>query len=42
MLLGFRASDFIELILTVVFVALALAWRPWIERYSRRLAQRPA
>ena len=28
MLLGFRASDFIELILTVVFVALAM-WREW-------------
>src|SRR5580704_977059 len=42
MLLGFRASDFIELILTIVFVVFALAWRPWIERYSRRVAQRPA
>jgi hypothetical protein len=42
MLLGFRASDFIELILTIVFVVFALAWRPWIERYSRRLAHRPA
>src|SRR5580658_6927518 len=42
MLLGFRASDFIELTLTIVFVVFALAWRPWIESYSRRLAQRPA
>src|SRR6202030_1638416 len=41
MLLGFRASDFIELILTVVFVLLALAWRPWIEPYGGRLAQKP-
>ncbi len=39
-LLGFAASDFIELFLTLVFVGLALAWRPWIEPYGRRLAQK--
>ena len=39
-LLGFAASDFIELFLTLVFVVLALAWRPWIEPYGRRLAQK--
>jgi hypothetical protein len=41
MFLGFRASDFIELILTVVFVLFALAWRPWIEPFGRRLAEKP-
>ncbi len=38
-LLGFAASDFIELFLTLVFVGLALAWRPWIEPYGRQLAE---
>ncbi len=38
-LLGFAASDFVELFLTLVFVVLALAWRPWIEPYGRRLAE---
>lgn len=41
MLFGFRASDFIELILTIVLVVLALAWRSWIEPYGRRLAEKP-
>ena len=41
-LLGFAASDFIELFLTLVFVALALAWRPWIEPWGRRLAEKTA
>src|SRR3984885_11361601 len=40
MYLGFSASDFIELILTIVFVLLGLAWRPWIQPYGRRLAQK--
>jgi hypothetical protein len=34
---GFSASDFLELFITAVFVA--LAWRRWIEPYGRRLAQ---
>ncbi len=37
--IGFSASDFIEVFLTLVFVALALAWRPWISPFCRRLAQ---
>jgi hypothetical protein len=36
---GLSASDFLELFITVVFVA--LAWRRWIEPYGRRLAQSP-
>jgi hypothetical protein len=39
--IGFSASDFIEVFLTLVVVILALAWRPWISPYSRRLAQNP-
>jgi hypothetical protein len=38
--IGFSATDFIEIFLTLVFVGLALAWRPWIEPYGQRLAQR--
>jgi hypothetical protein len=38
--IGFSASDFIEVFLTLVFVALALAWRPWISPLCRRLAQK--
>jgi hypothetical protein len=38
--IGFAASDFIEIILALVFVVLALAWRPWISPFSRRLAQK--
>src|ERR1700722_2399213 len=38
--IGFSATDFLEIILTLVFVGLALASRPWIEPYGRRLAQR--
>src|SRR5579862_4566706 len=37
--IGFSASDFVELFITVVFVA--LAWRRWIEPYGRRLARKP-
>jgi hypothetical protein len=38
--IGFAASDFIEVFLTLVFVGLALAWRPWISPFGRRLAQK--
>jgi hypothetical protein len=38
--IGFAASDFIEIILALVFVVLALAWRHWIAPFGRRLAQR--
>src|SRR3984885_3126192 len=38
--IGFASSDFIEVILALVFVVLALAWRPWISPLGRRLAQR--
>ncbi|MGP0071590.1 MAG: hypothetical protein ACLPWF_06610 [Bryobacteraceae bacterium] len=34
---GFSASDLVELFITAVLVA--LAWRPWIEPYARRLAK---
>jgi hypothetical protein len=37
--IGFSASDVIELIVTLVLVA--LAWRRWIEPYGLRLAQKP-
>jgi hypothetical protein len=39
--IGFSASDFVEVIVTLVFVVLALAWRPWIEPFGRRLASKP-
>jgi hypothetical protein len=39
-MLGFAASDFIELILTLVLVGLALASRSWLEPYGLRLAQK--
>ncbi len=38
--IGFGAIDFIELILAAMLALLALAWRPWIEPWSQRLAQR--
>ncbi len=38
--IGFSASDFIEVFLTLVFVALALAWRPWFSAFGQRLAQK--
>lgn len=38
--IGFGASDFIELVFAVLLVLPALAWRPWIEPYVARLAQR--
>jgi hypothetical protein len=37
---GFGAADFIELAFTLLLVLPALAWRPWIEHYAARLAQR--
>src|SRR5271166_6398134 len=38
--IGFGASDFIELLLAVVLVSLALTFRPWIEPYARKLAEK--
>src|SRR5579859_5551872 len=38
--IGFGASDFIELAFAVFLVIPALAWRPWIEPYAARLAQK--
>ena len=38
--LGFGASDYIELALAVLFFALAFAWRPLLEPYALRLANR--
>ena len=37
--IGFGVADFIELILAVLLVALALASRPMLEPYARKLAQ---
>jgi hypothetical protein len=36
--IGFGGSDFIELTIAVVLVALAMAWRPLIEPYGRRIS----
>jgi len=38
--IGFGASDFIELAFAVLLVLIALVWRPWVEPYARKLAQR--
>jgi hypothetical protein len=38
--MGFGAADFIELVLAILLVLLALASRPLIEPYARRLAAR--
>jgi hypothetical protein len=38
--IGFGASDFLELVVAAMLALLALAWRPWIEPFSQRLAQR--
>ena len=35
------AADFIELGLAALFAAVALVWRPWLEPYAARLAQKP-
>jgi hypothetical protein len=40
--IGFGSSDFIELIVAVLLLLLALASRPLIEPYARRLARRTA
>ena len=40
--LGFGAADFLELYLALVLAILAIIWRPWIEPYGRRLAQKTA
>jgi len=38
--IGFGASDYIELTLAILLLVLALAWRPWLEPYARRLAEK--
>jgi hypothetical protein len=38
--IGFAASDFVEISLTIVLAVLAFAWRPWIETYGPRLAKK--
>ncbi|HTB20499.1 MAG TPA: hypothetical protein VK708_20390 [Bryobacteraceae bacterium] len=38
--IGFSATDFIEIVLTIVLVGLALASRRWIEPYGQRLAEK--
>jgi hypothetical protein len=39
--LGMAAADLIELGLAALFAAVALVWRPWLEPYAGRLAQKP-
>jgi hypothetical protein len=41
-LIGFGASDFIELALAALLFVLALVSRPWIEPFARKLAPRTA
>jgi len=38
--IGFGARDFIELAWAGLLVVLALAWRPWIEPFGRKLARK--
>jgi len=38
--IGFGASDFVELLIAAVLVALLLSSRAWIEPYGRRLAEK--
>jgi hypothetical protein len=38
--IGFGASDFVELLLTLVLVLMALASQPWLEPLGRRIAQK--
>ena len=38
--IGFGASDYFELALAFQLLVLALAWRPWLEPYVRRLAEK--
>jgi hypothetical protein len=40
--LGMGPADLIELGLAALLLALALVWRPWLELYAARLAQKPA
>jgi hypothetical protein len=39
--LGMGLADLIELGLAALLLALALVWRPWLEPYAARLAQKP-
>src|ERR1017187_5898933 len=39
--LGMGDADLIELGLAALLAALALVWRPWLEPYAARLAQKP-
>ncbi|HXM42160.1 MAG TPA: hypothetical protein VN924_12975 [Bryobacteraceae bacterium] len=39
--LGMGVADLIELALAALLLALALAWRPWLEPYAAKLAQHP-
>ena len=39
--LGMGVGDLIELALAALLLALAMAWRPWLEPYAARLAQKP-
>jgi hypothetical protein len=36
--IGFGASDFIELTIALLLVAMAISWRPWIQPLVRRLS----
>jgi hypothetical protein len=38
--IGFGAGDFIELALAAMLVLMALVWRPWIQPYALKLAER--
>ena len=38
--IGFGAADFLELLLGVLFLWLALVWLPWLEPLAQRLARR--
>jgi hypothetical protein len=38
--IGFGPADFIELALAAMLVLMALVWRPWIEPYALKLAER--
>ena len=39
--IGFGAGDFLELALAVLLAVAILVWRPWIEPYAARFAQKP-
>jgi hypothetical protein len=38
--IGFGPADFIELALAAMLVLMALVWRPWIQPYALKLAER--